>query len=329
MKFRQIINGLNNKRVFIQTHNFPDPDAIASAYGLQYLLKQEGIEATICYKGKVEHGSVAGMVQMLEIEIIEYNDVKNMTEDAEIILVDSQKGNSNIIDMPGDEVMCIDHHPTFEKRDYIFSDIRSDVGACSSIIAEYFFENDISMNKNVATALLYGIKVDTANLTRGVSDLDLDMFYRIYNMADHSMIRALDNSVMSQEDLSAYRSAISSIETSDRISFACVGYNCQEYMIASVSDFIMMLDTTDTTVVYSLKDTGIKLSIRTMASCNVGKIANDALEGIGSGGGHENMAGGFVTYDESVSNPVDNKEYIDGLVSEIKMRFVKEIKKYI
>ena len=44
----EIIQQINRKHVYIQTHNFPDPDAIASAYGLQELLKSRGIASTIC-----------------------------------------------------------------------------------------------------------------------------------------------------------------------------------------------------------------------------------------------------------------------------------------
>ena len=29
----------NKKRIFIQTHNYPDHDAVASAFALQYLLR--------------------------------------------------------------------------------------------------------------------------------------------------------------------------------------------------------------------------------------------------------------------------------------------------
>lgn len=36
-----------------------------------------------------------------------------MTSDDYIITVDSQKGNANILDLVGNEVACIDHHPTF------------------------------------------------------------------------------------------------------------------------------------------------------------------------------------------------------------------------
>ena len=37
-----ILNHIKNKHVYIQTHTFPDPDAIASAFGLQQLLLYKG-----------------------------------------------------------------------------------------------------------------------------------------------------------------------------------------------------------------------------------------------------------------------------------------------
>lgn len=45
----EVIASISTERVFIQTHNFPDPDAIACAYGLSELLKAKGIDAEICY----------------------------------------------------------------------------------------------------------------------------------------------------------------------------------------------------------------------------------------------------------------------------------------
>ena len=37
-KLNDLVSLCRNHPVYIQTHNFPDPDAIASAYGLQKLL---------------------------------------------------------------------------------------------------------------------------------------------------------------------------------------------------------------------------------------------------------------------------------------------------
>ena len=48
-KLDKLLGEINREHVYIQTHNFPDPDAIASAYGLQKLLELRGVRATICY----------------------------------------------------------------------------------------------------------------------------------------------------------------------------------------------------------------------------------------------------------------------------------------
>ena len=322
-----MIEAIRNNHLFIQMHNFPDPDAIASAYGLQYLLKAKGVESTIIYKGKVNHGSSYTMVQKLGINIVEIKDLDGMPENSEIIIVDAQKGNANILDLPGNRVMCFDHHKTYEAAEYLFSDIRPEVGACASMMADYMFRYNVDIDTKMATALLYGIKVDTANLTRGVSQLDLDVFYKLYYRADLAVIKEMESSILKPEDLKAYSHAINSIKTKDRTSFANVGYNCPEAVVAAVSDFIMMLDSTDNTVVYSVKDDGIKLSVRTAVDINVGDITNRALRGIGSGGGHDTMSGGFVPYDSSVENPLHNQDYIISLIQDIEKRFANEIEK--
>ena len=51
-KLQELLKQINRKHVYIQTHNFPDPDAIASALGIQELLKRNGISSTICYKNR-------------------------------------------------------------------------------------------------------------------------------------------------------------------------------------------------------------------------------------------------------------------------------------
>lgn len=42
------------KHIYIQTHNFPDPDAIASAFGLQRLLALYDVQSTLCYDGRID-----------------------------------------------------------------------------------------------------------------------------------------------------------------------------------------------------------------------------------------------------------------------------------
>lgn len=47
----QLVELLKGHKNYIQTHNYPDPDAVASAFGLQNFLRQHGVDAQICYDG--------------------------------------------------------------------------------------------------------------------------------------------------------------------------------------------------------------------------------------------------------------------------------------
>ena len=103
-KLDELLTKIYRKHVYIQTHNFPDPDAIASAYGLQALLGARGVSSTICYSGKIDRYSTAKLGELLGIELHHIENLASiLREEDEVILVDAQKGNSNIIDMTGDE----------------------------------------------------------------------------------------------------------------------------------------------------------------------------------------------------------------------------------
>lgn len=317
-KLDELLREINREHVYIQTHNFPDPDAIASAYGLQRLLAHRGIRSTICYKGKIDRYSTEKLRELMQIEFLNIEDIESvLCEEDEVILVDAQKGNSNIINITGDEIICIDHHPYNDKYQYRFKDIRPEVGACATMIAQYFYENDVPIDEKIATALTYGIRIDTNNLTRGVSKLDVEMIYRMFDCCDYEIIHMLENSTLCFEDLVAYSKAISSIEVYDDISFADTGDDCP--VIANISDFMLALKEVTFSVVYSRKEGGIKLSVRSeKSSLDAGKIISKALEGIGNGGGHASMAGGFVPFD-------GNEQQAVVLMDSIKERFANVI----
>ena len=76
--------------VYIQTHNFPDPDAIASAFGLQRLLAAWGVESKLCYDGKIDKLSASKMLEAFRLEMLPYESLAGeMKETDRIICVDT------------------------------------------------------------------------------------------------------------------------------------------------------------------------------------------------------------------------------------------------
>lgn len=293
--FHDLVTLCQGKKVYIQTHNFPDPDAIASAFGLQRLFSLYNVPTVLCYDGRIDKLSASKMLDAFQIEMFAYDQLRSdMSEKDYVICVDAQKHSGNITDFVGEEIACIDHHPTFVPMEYRYKDIRM-TGACSTIIAQYFKQLTCDPDIATATALLYGLKMDTLQFTRGVTELDIEMFAYLFPLCDQTILTRLERNNMEFHDLKAYGAAIESIEIYDKMGISYIPFSCPDALIAILSDFILALQEVEISVVYSYRDDGIKFSIRSENSeIHAGHLIRSALEGYGDGGGHVQMAGGMI-----------------------------------
>lgn len=297
--FMELVELCQGHRVYVQTHNFPDPDALASAYGLKKLLALYGIESRLCYDGRIDKLSASKLLDTFQMEIYPYSElIQELKEEDYIICVDTQKHGGNVTDFVGDEVACIDHHPTFVPVEYKYQDIRI-TGACATLIAEYFASQGQTPDKDTATALLYGMKMDTLQFSRGVTELDIEMFRFLFPFCDHEKLAGLERNNMEFADLRAYGAAIESIELYDKTGFSCIPFSCPDALIAVLADFILSLVEVEVAVVFSCREDGIKLSVRSEdPKVHAGNLLHDAVAGLGNGGGHASMAGGFIPLDK-------------------------------
>jgi len=281
--------------VFIQPHNVPDPDAIASSLGLYHLLSLRGIQKlAIVYDQEIEKANSLKMLELFKVPIIQAAKALTLGTEDWAVLVDAQKGNANITDLPTDEVAVIDHHEYCGDKGYRFIDVRPEVGSCSAIIAEWFFENNIEPPRIVATALLYGIFMDTDNLTRGASDLDIDMFYRLYNLSDIDLIVELKGNEISINDLDLYAEAFKTVEIYDELAFLRL-QNVNDSLLGAAGDVVVSVAGVNIVIAYAIRDNGIKLSVRSICDkIKANDLVRYLVEGCGVGGGHDNMAGGFI-----------------------------------
>ncbi len=279
--------------VFLQTHNFPDPDAIASAYGLQRLLERHGVASTLCYDGRIDKLSSQKMLETLGIEMTPSEQLLMGRWDY-IICVDTQKRSGNVTDLIGDEVACVDHHPTFVPVEYRWQDIQP-AGACATLVAQHYAKLGETPDRNTATALLYGIKMDTLQFTRGVTGSDIQMFQFLHPLCDPDKLAYLERNNMELGDLRAYGAAIENIRIYGTMGFSSVPFPCPDAMLAILADFILSLVEVEVAVVFSRREDGIKFSVRSEDSrVHAGELIRGALAGLGDGGGHAEMAGGMI-----------------------------------
>jgi nanoRNase/pAp phosphatase (c-di-AMP/oligoRNAs hydrolase) len=241
-RLQELLTVIGERRpVYVQTHDFPDHDAIASAFGMRGVLDRRGIPSRIVYAGDLQRDSLRRMIRDLGIEVAHAAQVQMSAADP-IVIVDGCKGNKNVTDLPGDEVAVIDHHDVKIPDNVPFVDIRSDRGSCSTLICDYWAEAGETIPGPVATALMIGINMDTALLTRQVGRHDIQAYADLYTLADMRLENSILRNTIQTKDLAFYRQALANVEIRDAIAFCWFPEGCNQNLLGILGDFFISLE---------------------------------------------------------------------------------------
>lgn len=294
----RFLDSRRKTRIFVQTHDFPDPDALASALGIQTLLKALGRDSTITYAGSLGGPLVDTMIETFGMNAVQ-SDSLDVAADDLVIVVDGCKDNRNVTDLPGFEVAVIDHHQSTPPSDVPFTDIRPWYGACATLVHEYFSDAGVTVPRPVATALLLAIRIDTARLSRGVNAADMKAYSDLWHIADTELAFRLERNNYTVPDLVYFSKAIESLQVRGRLGFLHLDGGPSANLMGIMADFFLAAEELDYVVIACGSEAGVRVSVRSEdPSRNAANAVVAALFGIGSGGGHADMAGGMVRSQE-------------------------------
>jgi nanoRNase/pAp phosphatase (c-di-AMP/oligoRNAs hydrolase) len=172
VKIRALLSSREKVGILLQPD--PDPDGIASAYALRYMLGRKRTTAPLISFGEVRRPENQSLCEAIGIEVRVITP-EEINEFDGLVLVDVQP---NVFgDDPPERLkqpdIVIDHHPERSGYSTTIRDIRVGYGATASILTEYLRATNTEINAKLATALLYGIKSDTQYLGRQVADMAL------------------------------------------------------------------------------------------------------------------------------------------------------------
>ncbi|GCF14752.1 DHH family phosphoesterase [Haloarcula mannanilytica] len=294
----------------VVTHDNPDPDAIASAVALGALAERAGCEVTVCYYGEISHQENRAFVNLLEFDLLNL-DADSPDELAAFdgfALVDHSRAGVND-QLPSDTPIdiVIDHHPPRVPIEARYVDLRSSVGATSTLLVDYLQRFDIDIPTPIATGLLFGIQVDTKDFRREVVAADFEAAAHLVTNADMATLQRIEDPSVSPETLSVIGRAITNREQEGSVLLTCVGEIGDRDALAQAADRLLDLEGVQATMVYGVIDGTIYASARARgADIDLGEALRDAFGQIGSAGGHADMAGAQI--DLGVMDTVDERE---------------------
>jgi len=323
-KLQELTRG--KRKVLIVTHNHPDPDALAAAFALKYLFQSKWkVGSIIASSGVIGRAENRAMIRQLKIDLRPLSEI-NLKNFSRIALVDTQPGAGNN-SLPKSIIpdIVIDHHVPIRAKTRLaqYYDIRTDYGSTSTILAEYLRDAGIEeVDRKVATALLYGVRSDTRDLGRGVSAKDVDACMYFYQRVLFRLLSQIEHPEVPRDYLSVLEKAIRNARIYRDVVTLNLGHVEHLEIIAEMAD--LMVRTEGVKWVLSLGEFvgDVYFSLRTKKRRgSADRIAQKMVAGLGTGGGHEMMAGGKTPSNENPRH--SHQELTDILVS----RFLKALKR--
>lgn len=304
---------LDADSIVIQCHDNPDADALASGYGVYTYLKSKGKEnVRIVYGGApIQKSNLVLMQNRLGISI---ERVEGLEEEPDLLVtVDCQPGQKNVHRLSGRKVAAIDHHEIQQEElaGLWRYDLWPSCGACSTIVWDLLRQEgyDLSGDKKLATALYYGLFMDTCSLqqiydyewTDRVARNALEKWHLEENL------REFKTNNLSIEEVKLVGEALESVKVvkcgalrsadDDKAHYFAVAKaaRCDPNILGIIADQLNEVEGIDVCVVYWL-DGGMKLSIRS-STRNI--RANELARHLAGGGGHQDKAGGWLEKEET------------------------------
>jgi nanoRNase/pAp phosphatase (c-di-AMP/oligoRNAs hydrolase) len=306
---------LRQRPVLIQTHDYPDHDAVAAAFGLQQLLLRFNMYPQIVYRGIIQSQSLWTMITDLNISLMRITElIPENLADLPCILVDGNPNNTNAKPINQNLFAVIDHHVDSKTPSCPFVDIRTSCGSCATIIADYWSEADLAPEKDTATALLMGIEMDTDFLSRNTSPSDLDALHRLFFRADWQYGTQLLKSSLSVKDIPLFAMAAENAKINGSLFFTTVNTEASKELISILADFFLRLREIAVSVIIEDQSEKKHVSVRSKSpDISASVVIRKALNQIGSGGGHDSMAGGDIDISIEISNEDIFQRFIDAV----------------
>jgi nanoRNase/pAp phosphatase (c-di-AMP/oligoRNAs hydrolase) len=285
-------------KVLVLMHDNPDPDSLASAFGLQYLLSNLAEKPSLIgYSGIVGRAENRAMIKHLEIKLCPMSRIP-IKEYSCIAMVDTQPSTGNN-SLPAGlfPKIVFDHHPfRSASRRVAYREIKTKYNVTASIITEYLMATKFDFDSKLATALFYAIKSETEGLSREVGKIEARLRHYLYPYVDQKLLANIENARVSKEYYQTIHSALQNSTIYGDAVIARIENVQNPHIVAEVADFLMRLERIKWGFCFGTYNGDVLVSARTIERSNdAGNLMRQAFGNLGAAGGHEMMAGAKIS----------------------------------
>ncbi|SMP73839.1 nanoRNase/pAp phosphatase, hydrolyzes c-di-AMP and oligoRNAs [Neorhodopirellula lusitana] len=284
--------------VMVVMHDNPDPDAIASGWGIEVLVRERlNKPVRVIAGGAIVRAENCHMVDLLNPPIELVGDIQ-VDEGTATILVDcGMEATNHLLTRHGiTPVGIIDHHRSDKKTPSLpFTDIQVNVAASATIVANYLREQGIEPGAKLSTAMLYAMRSETCGYETHYSPLDRSMFLWLTEFAEPSLLAEIENAPLTRDYFADLLLALQRTFLYDDVAICFLPQACGAEIVGEVADMLVRCEDVRKVLCAAIVNGDLLISCRTERECDSAvKLLQTTLRGLGGAGGHLHRAGGKI-----------------------------------
>jgi nanoRNase/pAp phosphatase (c-di-AMP/oligoRNAs hydrolase) len=330
----RILDKHQGERHLVILQDFPDPDALASAWAYKLIADRFEIQSDIVYGGTLSHQENIALVKLTGLPVQRWNCPTAKAKDWSVykgcVLIDNQGTTSQLMPLAQQAhvpiLIVIDHHSAQDDLQAEFVDIRTHTRATATIMTQYLqagllnLDNGTSEHVKCATALMHGLRSDTNGLRQAQEEDFLAAAY-LSRFYDAQMLNTVLQSTRSKQVMDVIERALKNRSIQNNVSIAGVGFLRYDDRdaIPQAADFLITEDNIHTAVVYGIahdEDEELELVVGSLRTTKITLDPDEFIkEAFGQDaqgrffGGGRSLAGGFEIPMGFLSGLNENAEY--------------------
>ncbi len=302
------------ERAVVLMHDNPDPDAIASAAGLAFLIEAAcGIPAVVTFGGIIGRAENRVLIDIVGIPFERIEGFEFRPGDA-FALVDAQPGAGNN-SVPEDArlAVVIDHHPQRDTpKRATYYDVRESYGACATMIVELLRAGGLEPERALATALFYGIQSETLDLGREATEPDVEASIHLYPRTDFDALSRIRHARAPRALFRSLHAALERAWQRDGVVFVPAGLLPYPDLVAQLADFFLRVQGVEWVMAVGRYGSDLLVSVRAdRGGAHAGVWVRRIVAGRGPAGGHGQMAGARIAV------PAKSDAEVDELIEDL------------
>lgn len=287
-------------RVLIIPHDYPDPDALASAAALQLLLaKRYRLRGQIIFSGIVSRAENREILRHFKYGLMATQQWHPDQHSCPAIFIDTAPWRGNVT-VPSSikPVAVFDHHyyGKYKAPADMVIDINPAFGATTTRLWECLQAANIQIPKWLAAIMAYAITTETFDFIRHATERDIRAYTLLLNQCNMKTLGEIKNASLPRAYYSYLAEAVTNAQTYGRVAWTHLASVTQPEIVAETADLLLRMERIIWAFCTGFTEDRLIVSLRSeVASLHCGRLLRSLIgRKEGSAGGHEQAAAGFI-----------------------------------